>query len=80
MQLDDRPRRPRGGLIRVRDLGPAPGVGPPRRGELGLGHRRGAAQITGDRLLIQRDGPALAVDPADPATMLRRGTETPSAR
>ena len=65
MQLDDRLRRPRGGLIGVRDLGPAPAVGRPGRGELGLGHRRRAAEIARRRLIIQRDLPALRIRPMD---------------
>ena len=34
-------------------------------GEFGLGHRRGAAEVTGDRRLVERHPPALSVRPPD---------------
>ncbi len=65
VQLDDRLPRPRGGLIGVRDLGPARSVDPSRGGELGLGHRGRAAQIAPRGRLVEGDRPAARVGPVD---------------
>ena len=65
VQLDDRLRRPGGGLVRPRDLGPAPAVRLLRVRELRLGHGRRATQVGSDRGLIQGDLLPPRVPPVD---------------